>query len=31
MNAPTYCRTSGKRIGTCGCLRCTPTKENSNA
>lgn len=24
MNAPTYCRTSGKRIGTCGCLRCTP-------
>lgn len=24
MNAPTYCRTTGKRIGTCSCLRCTP-------
>jgi hypothetical protein len=24
MNAPTYCRTSGQRIGSCKCLRCTP-------
>lgn len=31
MNAPTYCRTSGERIGICKCLRCTPAKENSNA
>lgn len=22
---PIFCRTTGKRIGTCGCLRCTPT------
>ena len=21
---PIFCRTTGKRIGTCGCLRCTP-------
>ena len=31
MNAPTYCRTSGQRIGSCKCLRCTPAEENSNA
>lgn len=24
MNTPTYCRTTGKRIGSCKCLRCTP-------
>lgn len=28
---PIFCRTTGQRVGTCGCLRCTPTKENSNA
>ena len=27
MNAPTYCRTTGQRIGTCRCLRCTPPPE----
>lgn len=27
MNRPTYCRTSGLRIGSCKCLRCQPTKE----
>lgn len=25
MNAPTYCRTTGQRVGTFQCLRCTPT------
>lgn len=24
MNTPTYCRTTGVRIGRCTCLRCTP-------
>lgn len=24
MNTPTYCRTTGERIGNCKCLRCTP-------
>lgn len=24
MNRPTYCRTSGLRIGSCKCLRCQP-------
>lgn len=24
MNTPTYCRTTGERIGSCKCLRCTP-------
>lgn len=29
MNAPTLCRTTGKRIGTCGCLRCTPPSTSN--
>ncbi len=24
MNRPTYCRTTGERIGTCDCYRCRP-------
>jgi predicted amidohydrolase len=24
VNAPTYCRTSGQRIGICDCYRCRP-------
>lgn len=27
MNAPTYCRTTGQRVGTCQCLRCKPVQE----
>lgn len=29
MNAPTYCRTSGERIGVCLCLRCTPQQPSN--
>jgi len=29
MNRPTYCRTTGQRIGECKCLRCTPPKKES--
>jgi hypothetical protein len=29
MNRPTYCRTTGQRIGDCVCLRCTPPKEQT--
>lgn len=28
MNRPTYCRTYGKRIGSCQCLRCKPAHQN---
>lgn len=28
MNTPTYCRTTGKRIGHCPCMRCNPPKES---
>ena len=30
MNAPTYCRTTGQRIGLCYCLRCKPVKESDH-
>lgn len=28
MNRPTYCRTSGLRIGSCKCLRCLPAHQD---
>lgn len=28
MSRPTYCRTSGRRIGDCRCLRCRPAHED---
>lgn len=33
MNTPTFCRSTGKRIGTCDCLRCNPPppKEPTDA
>lgn len=31
MNTPTYCRTTGQRIGTCRCLRCTTTSPQERA
>lgn len=27
---PIFCRTTGKRIGTCDCLRCKPVKESDH-
>lgn len=29
MTRPTYCRTTGKRIGACLCLRCTPPSSSN--
>lgn len=28
MNRPTYCRTSGEKIGSCKCLRCEPARQD---
>lgn len=28
MTRPIYCRTTGKRIGACFCLRCTPPRSS---
>ena len=29
MTRPIYCRTTGKRVGACSCLRCTPLSTSN--